>query len=99
MAFVGSALLGCTYVSQAWPGRELPLLAATHVTTTKGTGLVHTAPPHGTEDFQVALKHKLPMVRAFGVQIYRVYFLFCKTAVRQVKYCTLTVRKHLRFSL
>ncbi|KAF0305297.1 Isoleucine--tRNA ligase, mitochondrial [Amphibalanus amphitrite] len=39
----------------------LPLLPADHVTVTKGTGLVHTAPAHGPEDFQVALKHKLSL--------------------------------------
>ena len=40
----------------------LPLVAASHVTVAKGTGLVHTAPAHGAEDFQVALRHRLPMV-------------------------------------
>ena len=43
-------------------GAPLPLLPADHVTVTKGTGLVHTAPAHGPDDFQVALKHKLPVV-------------------------------------
>ena len=43
-------------------GAPLPLLPAEHVTVTKGTGLVHTAPAHGPDDFQVALKHKLPVV-------------------------------------
>jgi len=40
----------------------LPLVAASHVTVAKGTGLVHTAPAHGAEDFQVALQRQLPMV-------------------------------------
>lgn len=37
-------------------------LAGDHVTTDKGTGLVHTAPAYGHEDFLIALKHKLPIV-------------------------------------
>ncbi|NXS41104.1 SYIM protein, partial [Balaeniceps rex] len=33
------------------PGRVSPLLPANHVTMAKGTGLVHTAPAHGMEDY------------------------------------------------
>ena len=32
-------------------GRKVPLLPADHVTATVGTGLVHTAPGHGPDDF------------------------------------------------
>ncbi|RMC12372.1 hypothetical protein DUI87_09887 [Hirundo rustica rustica] len=42
------------------PGRVSPLLPANHVTMTKGTGLVHTAPAHGMEDYSVASHHQLP---------------------------------------
>ncbi|XP_058692136.1 isoleucine--tRNA ligase, mitochondrial [Poecile atricapillus] len=42
------------------PGRVSPLLPANHVTMTKGTGLVHTAPAHGMEDYNVASHHQLP---------------------------------------
>ncbi|XP_076060006.1 isoleucyl-tRNA synthetase, mitochondrial isoform X2 [Oratosquilla oratoria] len=38
-----------------------PCIQASHVTLTKGTGLVHTAPAHGHDDFKVALEHKLPV--------------------------------------
>ncbi|XP_038667926.1 isoleucine--tRNA ligase, mitochondrial [Scyliorhinus canicula] len=41
------------------PGRESQLLPANHVTMAKGTGLVHTAPAHGMEDYGVASHHKL----------------------------------------
>ncbi|XP_068089019.1 isoleucine--tRNA ligase, mitochondrial [Hyperolius riggenbachi] len=41
------------------PGRSSPLLPANHVTMVKGTGLVHTAPAHGIEDYSVASHHKL----------------------------------------
>ena len=34
-------------------GFEVPLLAGEHVTADTGTGFVHTAPGHGTEDFEV----------------------------------------------
>ena len=42
--------------------RESPLLPANHVTMTKGTGLVHTAPAHGMEDYSVASQHNLSTV-------------------------------------
>ncbi|NXN94672.1 SYIM protein, partial [Rhinopomastus cyanomelas] len=42
------------------PGKVSPLLPANHVTMAKGTGLVHTAPAHGMEDYSVAIKHQLP---------------------------------------
>ncbi|XP_074078804.1 isoleucine--tRNA ligase, mitochondrial isoform X2 [Macrotis lagotis] len=41
--------------------RVSPLLPAHHVTLSKGTGLVHTAPAHGMDDYSVASKHKLPV--------------------------------------
>uniref|UniRef100_A0A8C7EFL7 Isoleucine--tRNA ligase, mitochondrial n=1 Tax=Nothoprocta perdicaria TaxID=30464 RepID=A0A8C7EFL7_NOTPE len=43
------------------PDKVSPLLPANHVTMTKGTGLVHTAPAHGMEDYNVASHHQLPM--------------------------------------
>nr|XP_004670163.1 isoleucine--tRNA ligase, mitochondrial [Jaculus jaculus] len=43
------------------PSKVSPLLPATHVTMAKGTGLVHTAPAHGMEDYSVASQHGLPV--------------------------------------
>ncbi|CAI5770949.1 isoleucine--tRNA ligase, mitochondrial [Podarcis lilfordi] len=43
------------------PEKQSPLLPANHVTMSKGTGLVHTAPAHGMEDYSVASHHQLPM--------------------------------------
>ena len=40
-----------------------PLLPGLHVTSTAGTGLVHTAPQHGQDDFRVGLAHGLVKVR------------------------------------
>ncbi|XP_053462359.1 isoleucine--tRNA ligase, mitochondrial [Nycticebus coucang] len=42
------------------PNKVSPLLPANHVTMAKGTGLVHTAPAHGMEDYSVASQHSLP---------------------------------------
>ncbi len=40
--------------------RESPLLCAEHVTAEAGTGLVHTAPSHGEEDFKFGAAHGMP---------------------------------------
>ncbi|KAG8584441.1 hypothetical protein GDO81_008829 [Engystomops pustulosus] len=59
--FKGSDLEGGVCDHPTIPGRTSPLLAANHVTMGKGTGLVHTAPAHGIEDYGVASHHKLPV--------------------------------------
>lgn len=41
---------------------SLPFLCSQHVKADKGTGLVHTAPSHGMDDFLVGLKHNIPLV-------------------------------------
>ncbi len=58
----GRLLEGSTYEHPLLPGSEYRLLPAAHVSTEKGSGLVHTAPAHGREDFQVATKFGLPVV-------------------------------------
>ncbi|KAK4547182.1 hypothetical protein LTR36_001403 [Oleoguttula mirabilis] len=45
---------GCFNLFQA---SESPILSADFVTATSGTGLVHMAPGHGMEDYQVCQKH------------------------------------------
>jgi len=42
--------------------REVPVVLDEMVTLEQGTGLVHIAPGHGEEDYQVGLKYKLPIV-------------------------------------
>merc|ERR1719199_250982 len=43
-------------------GRESPVVAGgDYITTESGTGLVHTAPGHGQEDYQTGLKYDLPL--------------------------------------
>ncbi len=41
--------------------RQVPIICGDHVTTDAGTGLVHTAPAHGLEDFQAGQVYKLPI--------------------------------------
>lgn len=41
---------------------ELPFLKGAHVTSTAGTGLVHTAPAHGFDDYLVALNENISVV-------------------------------------
>ena len=41
--------------------RVVPVVLGEHVTLDSGTGLVHTAPAHGVEDFAVGLRYKLPV--------------------------------------
>ncbi len=43
-------------------GREVKGVLATYVTTEDGSGIVHTAPGHGREDFETGLKNKLPVL-------------------------------------
>lgn len=42
--------------------RESPIVFADYVTLDTGTGCVHTAPGHGTEDFETGLRYKLPVI-------------------------------------
>ena len=37
------------------------VMVGTHVTADTGTGLVHTAPGHGREDYEIGLKYNLPV--------------------------------------
>ena len=42
--------------------KTVSMFSAMHVVTDKGTGIVHTAPAHGVDDFQVAQQYMLSMV-------------------------------------
>jgi len=41
--------------------REVPIILGDHVTLEAGTGAVHTAPPHGVEDYVVGKQYNLPV--------------------------------------
>ncbi|MGA8260307.1 MAG: isoleucine--tRNA ligase [Arenicellales bacterium] len=46
--------------------RRVPCILAGHVTIEAGTGLVHTAPGHGQEDFEIGRKYGLPVENPVG---------------------------------
>lgn len=65
----GTALLGAEYEPlfeipkvSAHPGKKWLVLPADFVTTTDGTGIVHTAVIYGEDDYQLGVKEGLPMV-------------------------------------
>ncbi|KAI8120111.1 mitochondrial, Isoleucine--tRNA ligase [Lucilia cuprina] len=58
----GTDLIHCTYQHPIYENEDsLPFLDASHVQDTKGTGLVHTAPAHGPDDFLICLSKKIPV--------------------------------------
>ncbi|XP_784868.3 isoleucine--tRNA ligase, mitochondrial [Strongylocentrotus purpuratus] len=57
--FSGRCLEGCSLYHPLDPCHHVPLLAANHVKMGLGTGLIHTAPAHGAEDYGVAIQHNL----------------------------------------
>ncbi|HET9577078.1 MAG TPA: isoleucine--tRNA ligase, partial [Usitatibacter sp.] len=56
----GVALEGLEF-RHPFEDRAVPMVLAGHVTLDAGTGLVHTAPAHGVEDFESGVKYKLPL--------------------------------------
>ena len=46
--------------------KEVPIICGEHVTTDAGTGLVHTAPAHGVDDFNIGKKYGLPVENPVG---------------------------------
>ncbi|PHT95006.1 Isoleucine--tRNA ligase [Capsicum annuum] len=59
---LGSDLENCRYTHPI-DSRECPVvIGGDYITTESGTGLVHTAPGHGQEDYVTGLKYGLPLV-------------------------------------
>jgi isoleucyl-tRNA synthetase len=56
----GADLVGST-AKHPFYSRVVPVLPGDHVTLDAGTGLVHTAPAHGLDDYKTAQAHGLPM--------------------------------------
>ncbi len=46
--------------------RQVPLILGDHATDDAGTGLVHTAPAHGMDDYHVGLKYNLDLHNPVG---------------------------------
>jgi len=65
----GDSLVGLNY-DHVYCDRTCPIISGDHVTLEDGTGLVHTAPGHGTDDYIVGLANDLEIycpVKADGV--------------------------------
>jgi isoleucyl-tRNA synthetase len=58
----GKDLIKLTYVHPFGKKEHCPVVVADYVTNEDGTGLVHTAPGHGQDDFQTGLRYNLPIL-------------------------------------
>jgi len=56
----GAALANLKFVHPL-EQREVPMILGEHVTLYAGTGLVHTAPAHGADDFTMGVANNLPL--------------------------------------
>ncbi len=59
-AVKGDQLAGMVATHPWISDRKIPTLVGSHVTLDAGTGLVHTAPGHGPDDFVIGMKYGLP---------------------------------------
>ncbi|MBL8268700.1 isoleucine--tRNA ligase [Steroidobacter sp.] len=66
LAEVDGAKLEGLQLQHPFYERVVPVILGGHVTIDDGTGAVHTAPGHGTEDFEVGLKYKLEVYNPVG---------------------------------
>lgn len=61
----GKDLIGYKYVNPAaLSDEEFPILHGNHVTSSAGTGLVHTAPAHGADDYLIGCTNNLTIASA-----------------------------------
>ena len=58
----GALLAGLTYRHPLLDRHSPVVIGGDYVTTESGTGLVHTAPGHGVDDFNTGRKHDLPVL-------------------------------------
>ena len=65
--FAGSALEGIKY-KHVFMDRISPVIVGDHVTIDSGTGLVHTAPGYGAEDFEVGQQYNLGLINGIDDQ-------------------------------
>jgi isoleucyl-tRNA synthetase len=59
---MGRLLEHCTYKHPLYDRTSEIVIGGDYVTTESGTGLVHTAPGHGQEDYQVGQRYGLPIL-------------------------------------
>ena len=60
--FPGSSLVGTTYRHPLYERTSPVIAGGDYITTESGTGLVHTAPGHGQEDYLTGLKYGLELL-------------------------------------
>ncbi len=60
VAYLDGASLEGVHYEHPLTGKPCPVILADHVTLEAGTGLVHTAPGHGEEDYVVGQQYGLP---------------------------------------
>jgi isoleucyl-tRNA synthetase len=60
--FKGSDLIGTKYQHPLYDRQSEIVLGGDYITTDSGTGLVHTAPGHGQEDYLTGLKYGLELL-------------------------------------
>jgi isoleucyl-tRNA synthetase len=56
---LSAKLLEGVEFAHPWIERRVPVLLGDHVTLESGTGVVHTAPGHGQEDYEIGLRYGL----------------------------------------
>ena len=62
---VGKALEGLR-LEHPFYDREVPVILGEHVTLDAGTGVVHTAPGHGADDYEMGRRYGLPIDNPVG---------------------------------
>ncbi len=60
------AALDQVLLKHPFQDRDVAIICGTHVTTEAGTGLVHTAPAHGVDDYNIGRKYGLPVNNPVG---------------------------------
>ncbi len=63
---VKGAKLESIHCQHPFQHRQVPVILGGHVTLENGTGIVHTAPAHGPDDFQVGKQYQLPLDNPVG---------------------------------
>ena len=66
LGYVKGAALENLQVAHPFYDFNVPVIVAEHVTTDSGTGVVHTAPGHGQEDFVAGLNYNLEVANPVG---------------------------------
>jgi isoleucyl-tRNA synthetase len=66
LADVAGSALEALQLAHPFYDRTVPVVLGEHVTLDAGTGLVHTAPGHGQEDYVIGLQYKLAIDNPVG---------------------------------